>query len=594
MMTRKKRITLIIVIVVLILLIIGGIFLALYLNTDMFKSNQTLFIKYLGKNSENIQRLENIINKTEYDELLKTNPYNVTSEIKVNYTENVGTTEENNNNSINQLKITVDGQTDNNNNYDYRNIKLLKNDEQIMQNEILHTSNNYGIKFTDLFNQYVVVENQNLKDLLKRIGYTDEQIEYVPDSIDFDNDILQDIKFSNEEIESLINKYTSIITQNIGEANFQRQKNQVIEINGQNYSANAYILVLTKEQLNNIYINILENLKEDETVLNKIEAIQNKINQLTLGKESIDFKNDLIEKIDLTIQKIRQTNIGTDETKIVVYENNGETISTCIQTQEYQINLNCLNGYNELVFIENNTEIYKITIENIDNKIVINNENNENQESSFTIEKIKEENDKKREDSYKVLYELDNKKIEININRITEMAPIMENAQVFNNDNAIILNKLEDSIMKEIINRVQTGVNGKIESLKQEINYQDIEKMLKDLGVLRNSGILTSTGVTETEKNRFNSSFELLKGENLSGETISASISSVKNNLATIEIIDNSELRIGVSRNQSNEEIVNVLINFFNENQSEKYNIDVEYDENGLVNQLIIKEIKEQ
>ena len=594
MMARKKRITLIIVIVVLILLIIGGIFLALYLNTDMFKSNQTLFIKYLGKNSENIQRLENIINKTEYDELLKTNPYNVTSEIKVNYTENVGTTEENNNNSINQLKITVDGQTDNNNNYDYRNIKLLKNDEQIMQNEILHTSNNYGIKFTDLFNQYVVVENQNLKDLLKRIGYTDEQVEYVPDSINFDNDILQDIKFSNEEIESLINKYTSIITQNIGEANFQRQKNQVIEINGQNYLANAYILVLTKEQLNNIYINILENLKEDETVLNKIEAIQNKINQLTLGKESIDFKNDLIEKIDLTIQKIRQTNIGTDETKIVVYENNGETISTCIQTQEYQINLNCLNGYNELVFIENNTEIYKITIENIDNKIVINNENNENQESSFTIEKTQEENDKKREDSYKVLYELDNKKIEININRITEMAPIMENAQVFNNDNVIILNKLEDSIMKEIINRVQTGVNGKIESLKQEINYQDIEKMLKDLGVLRNSGILTSTGVTETEKNRFNSSFELLKGENLSGETISASISSVKNNLATIEIIDNSELRIGVSRNQSNEEIVNVLINFFNENQSEKYNIDVEYDENGLVNQLIIKEIKEQ
>ena len=594
MMARKKRITLIIVIVVLILLIIGGIFLALYLNTDMFKSNQTLFIKYLGKNSENIQRLENIINKTEYDELLKTNPYNVTSEIKVNYTENVGTTEENNNNSINQLKITVDGQTDNNNNYDYRNIKLLKNDEQIMQNEILHTSNNYGIKFTDLFNQYVVVENQNLKDLLKRIGYTDEQIEYVPDSIDFDNDILQDIKFSNEEIESLINKYTSIITQNIGEANFQRQKNQVIEINGQNYLANAYILVLTKEQLNNIYINILENLKEDETVLNKIEAIQNKINQLTLGKESIDFKNDLIEKIDLTIQKIRQTNIGTDETKIVVYENNGETISTCIQTQEYQINLNCLNGYNELVFIENNTEIHKITIENIDNKIVINNENNEDQESSFTIEKTQEENDKKREDRYKVLYELDNKKIEININRITEMAPIMENAQVFNNDNAIILNKLEDSIMKEIINRVQTGVNGKIESLKQEINYQDIEKMLKDLGVLRNSGILTSTGVTETEKNRFNSSFELLKGENLSGETISASISSVKNNLATIEIIDNSELRIGVSRNQSNEEIVNVLINFFNENQSEKYNIDVEYDENGLVNQLIIKEIKEQ
>ena len=594
MMTRKKRITLIIVIVVLVLLIIGGIFTFLYLNTDMFKSNQTLFVKYLGKNSENIQDLQNIVNKTEYDELLKTNPYNVTSEIRVNYTQNVGTTEENNNNSINQLKMTIEGQTDNNNNYDYRNIKLLKNDEQVMQNEILHTSNNYGIKFTDLFNQYVVVENENLKDLLKRIGYTDEQIEFVPNSIDFSDNIIEEIKFSNEDIESLINKYASIITQNIGETSFQRQKNQVVEINGQNYLANAYSLVLTKEQLNNVYINILENLKEDEIILNKIDEIQNKINQLTLGENNQDLKNEFTQKIDLTIGRIRQTNIGTEETKIIVYENNGETISTSIQTQEYQINLNCLNGYNELVFNENDTVTYKITIENVDNKLAINIENNKNQKNSLSIEKTYEENDKKKDENYKVLYEIDDKRLETNINKTIEIAPIMENAQVFNNDNAVVLNNLEDSMMKEIINRVQTGLNEKIETVKQQINYQDIEQMLKDFEIMQNSEILSSSGITETEKNRFNSSFELLKGEDLSGKDISASIQSVKNNLSTVEIVNNNELKIGVSRNQSNEENVNVLINFFDENQNEKYDIDVEYDENGLVNQLIIKEVKDE
>ena len=594
MMTRKKRITLIIVIVVLVLLIIGGIFTFLYLNTDMFKSNQTLFVKYLGNNSENIQDLQNIINKTEYDELLKTNPYNVTSEIKVNYTQNVGTTEENNNNSINQLKMTIEGQTDNNNNYDYRNIKLLKNDEQVMQNEILHTSNNYGIKFTDLFNQYVVMENENLKDLLKRIGYTDEQIEFVPNSIDFSDNIIEEIKFSNEDIESLINKYTSIITQNIGETSFQRQKNQVVEINGQNYLANAYSLVLTKEQLNNVYINILENLKEDEIILNKIDEIQNKINQLTLGENNQDLKNEFTQKIDLTIGRIRQTNIGTEETKIIVYENSGKTISTSIQTQEYQINLNCLNGYNELVFNENDTVTYKITIENVDNKLAINIENNKNQKNSLSIERTYEENDKKKDENYKVLYEIDDKRLEANINKTIEIAPIMENAQVFNNDNAVVLNNLEDSMMKEIINRVQTGLNEKIETVKQQINYQDIEQMLKDLEIIQNSEILSSSGITETEKNRFNSSFELLKGEDLSGKDISASIQSVKNNLSTVEIVNNNELKIGVSRNQSNEENVNVLINFFDENQNEKYDIDVEYDENGLVNQLIIKEVKDE
>lgn len=594
MMTRKKRITLIIVIVVLVLLIIGGIFTFLYLNTDMFKSNQTLFVKYLGKNSENIQDLQNIINKTEYDELLKTNPYNVTSEIKVNYTQNVGTTEENNNNSINQLKMTIEGQTDNNNNYDYRNIKLLKNDEQVMQNEILHTSNNYGIKFTDLFNQYVVVKNENIKDLLKRIGYTDEQVEFVPNSIDFSDNIIEEIKFSNEDIESLINKYTSIITQNIGETSFQRQKNQVVEINGQNYLANAYSLVLTKEQLNNVYINILENLKEDEIILNKIDEIQNKINQLTLGENNQDLKNEFTQKIDLTIGRIRQTNIGTEETKIIVYENSGKTISTSIQTQEYQINLNCLNGYNELVFNENDTVTYKITIENVDNKLAINIENNKNQKKSLSIERTYEENDKKKDENYKVLYEVDDRRFEANINKTIEIAPIMENAQVFNNDNAVVLNNLEDSMMKEIINRVQTGLNEKIETVKQQINYQDIEQMLKDFEIMQNSEILSSSGITETEKNRFNSSFELLKGEDLSGKDISASIQSVKNNLSTVEIVNNNELKIGVSRNQSNEENVNVLINFFDENQNEKYDIDVEYDENGLVNQLIIKEVKDE
>ena len=176
------------------------------------------------------------------------------------------------------------------------------------------------------------------------------------------------------------------------------------------------------------------------------------------------------------------------------------TISTSIQTQEYQMNLNCLNGYNELVINENNTETYKITIENVDNKLAINIENNKNQKSSLSIERTYEENDKKKDENYKVLYEIDDKKIEANINKTTEIAPIMENAQVFNNDNAVVLNHLEDSMMKEIINRVQTGLNEKIESVKQQINYPDIEQMLKDIGLIKDTGILVSAGISETEK----------------------------------------------------------------------------------------------
>ena len=207
MMTRKKRRTILIVIILLVLLIIGVTFILLYLNTDMFKSNQTLFVKYLGKNSDNLKAIENVLNNTTYDEQLQTSPYNDNVEASINYTQNIGTTDENTNNSINQLKVSVDGQTDKNSGYDYRNVKLLKNDEQVAQVELLHSSNNYGIKFTDLFTQYVVSENTNLKELFKKIGYTDEQIENIPDTITLDEDILGKLRFSDEEVSSLAEKF---------------------------------------------------------------------------------------------------------------------------------------------------------------------------------------------------------------------------------------------------------------------------------------------------------------------------------------------------------------------------------------------------
>ena len=117
MMTKKKRRLVLIIIIVLILVMLAATFLVLYLNTDMFKSNQTLFVKYIGKNADNLRALESIINETEYEGQLTTKPYNIDMEATVNYTQNIGTTEENANNGINQLKLTVEGQTDNNNGY---------------------------------------------------------------------------------------------------------------------------------------------------------------------------------------------------------------------------------------------------------------------------------------------------------------------------------------------------------------------------------------------------------------------------------------------------------------------------------------------
>lgn len=596
MMTRKKRRVFLIVIIVVILLILATTFVVLYLNTDMFKSSKTLFAKYMGENADNLKALENIISKTEYDMQLETNPYNETIEAKVNYTQNIGTTEENTNNGINQLEVTIEGQTDNNNQYDYRTIKLLKNDEQVSQAEYLHSGSNYGIKFSDLFNQYLVSGNTNLKELFRKIGYSEEELQNIPDTITLNTNFLNDMKFSDEELTSLGEKYIGIVNQNILDTNFSKQSRQTITIDGQNYIANAYILSLTKEQLNNIYVNLLQAIEEDETILGKIDILQNKIDEVTLGNNSINLREDLISSIDRTINRINQSNIGSDETRIIVYESKGETLRTRVETQDYQTNIDYINisgkTFFEILVSNGESEKYRITL-NYDSNTLNIEVNDSEKATAFTFNKTEEINNQSRKQNYDLIYEVSDKKVDINVIRNTEIKSI-NNMESFNNENAVMLNTLDETQTQEIINTVRTSLDSELETIRQEVAYQDIEQMLIELGLMKDSTVLGSEGITETEKNRFNADFELLQGENIAGESVVRSIQAVKSNIANMEVVSDNELRLTIMRNQGNEEIVNTLTTFLEDSRNNKYNISVQYDENGLVNQLILTIVEDR
>ena len=253
MMPRKKRIALAIAIpsIIVIIIIITGILL--YLNTDMFKSNKTLFFKYFGKNSENIKEIEEIFESTEYEKNLQNNKYTDDINIKVNYTNNLQTTSEDNSNTINNVKLLIKGEEDKNNKYSYKDFKLEKDkniatntenqsssensnesnnkEQNIMEVEYIKNDNNYGIRFSDLFKQYLLVENNNLKDLFRKIGYSEQELENVPDSIEINDITLSDIKFTEDEIKQLSEKYSEIINKKVSKEKFEKNSKQVITIN---------------------------------------------------------------------------------------------------------------------------------------------------------------------------------------------------------------------------------------------------------------------------------------------------------------------------------------------------------------------------
>lgn len=620
MMPRKKRIALAIAIPVIIVMIIITTGILLYLNTDMFKSNKTLFLKYLGENSENLKAIQDVFESSEYEKKLQDNKYTETTEIKANYTNNLQTTSEDTSNSINKAKIIIKGQKDQPNKYCYKDFKLIKeedstisegnqnndensnstnNEQGIAEIEYIQNNNNYGVRFSDLFKQYLLVENNNLKELFEKIGYSEQQLGNIPNSFEIDKMTLEDIKFTEEELNNIKERYVNIVSKNVTDKNFEKKSKQIISINDKNISTNAYILNITNEQLNNLYINLLEDLKQDDIILNKIEKIQEKISLIKINSsESLNLKEKFIENIDSTIEKINKTNIGSQETKIIVYENEGKTIRMTVQGKDYEINFDFLQEQEENEFVitikkeDIETQKLEINKNNEGLKIYIQNNNTENP-IKISFEQNKNETNTNSSNDSSIKYEIKNSKIEVNIKQKTNIVDNFENQNVLNDQNSIELNKLEKEQLNAVLNQVTNALQQKTDSISQEIKGEDIQELLKTLGIIKNEQKIEGGEITETEKNRFNSKFEILAGENLDNENVLKVVEGLKENVLKAQVGSNQEIKVEVNKDSNNEEVGRALEEYIKEKEDTKYNVTIEHDENtGLVKYVIMTPVE--
>ena len=139
---------------------------------------------------------------------------------------------------------------------------------------------------------------------------------------------------TKEEINSLIDKYLNIISENLNNASFSKQNNVMITYNGNTIEANAYTAALTSEQVQNTIVQILNNVKTDEIIL-RIVGEQN--------------RESFIQGIDNTLE-----NLGIDqeipEIKITVYEQDETTKRTVIEAGLENITIENINenGQNKM------------------------------------------------------------------------------------------------------------------------------------------------------------------------------------------------------------------------------------------------------
>lgn len=607
MIARKKRRLVIIMSIVLVVAIIIAAVIALYLNTDMFKSNKTLFLKYVGKNIENLQETTQYMNSnistTDFDSKLEGEFYNNDTIMKANYIENKGTSLENTNNIINKLQLNLNTKINKSNQYEYKNVNLTKEEENLLNVQYLKENNNCGIKIDGIQEQYLIEENTDMEKLSEKIGYNLEENIKIPDIEKVYSEILKIIELTEEEKINLQDKIINFFSQNISNESFSKKSNVTISIDEKNVYADAYELTLTKEQLNAFLIKFLEMEQEDEILLNKVDQIEAVIEE-NFGEinDGVSLRETLLELIKEKIEEINKNNIGKEETKIIVYENQRNTVKFEIQTQEYVMAINWLTDesmyFAEFEWNDEKTRSsYKARTNNGKTSIEIEKiEDEQTEDEKIEImqlsKTIKIEDDKSQK-TVNALYEDDSNKIEASIQSVDS---IINEQDIIKDDSgdAVVLNNLEGEELETTTNQIKEAIAKKKEELEAIIVQTEIQKPLMVSGLLKEEKRIEFDGISEIEKVRYNSQFEILKGEKLKGDNILTTINAIKNNLNGLEIISNTKLKLIIDRNNKNEEIATTLTEFINKNKSKEYKVDVQYDENGLVNSMLLEILEKE
>lgn len=618
-MPRKRRILIITMISIVLLIAIIGILGYLYLKTDMFKSKETLFAKYLLQNGENVQFL-NVQNDEKINKILENRKYESTLDAKVEYTEDAGTSNENKDNGINNVKLVINSNVDNSSDYNYKDISIQdENKNTLVGVEYLKDEKLYGLRLKDIV-QFVSIEYD--KDENKEETEDNEIYNKINEFSNLDlNEIFE---LTETEKIALQNRYIGILRSNVSKERYAKQTNAIITLNNKDVKTNAYSIRLTTEEYNNLRIKILEQLSSDEIILEKINKLEEKVKEFDEDYEE-SFRDKFVSYLEDVIKKIQDNNIGNEEVKITVYENGMKTVRTSIEKNTEKL---IVDMYNNSTIKVDSVKLGDTTLEKI-----------------FKIEKINDNNELQYNVNYTTLsnsdvlsdmkfsYKHSNDEKELKQKAIIEVANEANKATLTINNDIKYVNEFGNQVLfedknvrydqiegqqKEIIDQILLeNVQNQLSKLFNVVNLDDCLNMLRKLQVVKQESteIVNNGEVTELEKNRFNSQYEFFVSENLTSDNLKEMIKSLQNNFEDMRILtkdgnleelnkemiekDSSESRkykeniseivFYIKRDSKNEDKQELSNEFVDKNRNNKYNVSIQYDENGLARILRAK-----
>lgn len=311
---KNKKVLLIVLPIVIIFILLAGTatVVALYFLTDLLKTPQQLFFKYMAGNSKIVSYVSND-NYIAQQQLKETGSYTTQGNLELTF-------ESEQTQQPISMNIETSARKDGSTGRYYADATIKNNEEDLLTVSYINDGDVYAIQWSEIYQYYVGFRNSNLKEFARNMGMTEDEVSSIPDSIDFDAFNTQ-ITFTEEEIQHIVNTYSNVFLQTIPEETYTKGEKQTITINGTNYEADVYSLTLNGELLKQISINLLNTIKNDTTT---IQILNNKF---STDKSNLIDQTTLAENIDKVVTELQ--NATFEDTIIInVYASEGQTIKT--------------------------------------------------------------------------------------------------------------------------------------------------------------------------------------------------------------------------------------------------------------------------
>lgn len=560
---RNKKILTIVIVFIVVLCITGGVLAYLFLTTSAFKSDKEMFLEYF---SQNIQMLNNMKSSGTYKQILDEETFESNTEIKVSNSRGGEISS-----PLNDLSMAINMQKDNANRYSYTDAQLLFKDEEYLEVELIEDQDLSGIRFTDVVKQFIT----------KREG---DETGKIPVSIE---EII-----SEEEITSIKEKCVNIIKQELENATYSKIKNTMITYNNNTIKTNAYTVTLTQDQVGNIILTILENLKTDEIILQKAEMF----GITNLGEEIDKLIDDLsdyenIHEMKITVYEQNDILIRT----IVEYAGNTITLENSVEnnSQKIKLQVSCPN-FDKVV--EQNLEITKTTTDNEETYNIsielIDGEDTKtiNFTNQLTI------NEQNIIINTQAQYTQGIETTTITAINNTNLVDNIENKFILDESNNAILTDYDETTRETVINLLKENVpkvfENRINLLSELLGFKQPEEQEP-----------TEPGeMTQVEINRFNAKFEFYTGQSVTAENVKTLLDVVKDNLGNVEITQIGEvtedmdeedikenIKLIIEKDKTNQELIQQVLEKIDDDT--KYNVEIVYkQENGIIDYINITE----